>query len=145
MTTLPNIRRMLFTGMCLTLPSCALHADECLRTSVGTPVKLIARESCALYEKPDANSPSRPVEMFEWFYLLGIEANSDVREKDGFYRVSYKAKTERAAGWISKEKALEWNHAQVSGFSANPSREKVLFFATPELSLIHISEPTRPY
>lgn len=127
-----TIRGILAAGLISVLPASVLNAEECLRTPVGTPVKLIVREACALYEEPDANSPNKPLAMFEWFYLLGIEANSDVREKDGFYRVSYTAETQRAAGWIPKEKALEWNHAQVTGFSANPSREKVLFFATPE-------------
>ncbi|MCA9073700.1 MAG: hypothetical protein KDA93_01615 [Planctomycetaceae bacterium] len=106
--------------------------EESLLTLEGTPQKLITRRRSALYREADDLSPNEPVDVFSFFYVLPTQVNGAEKLQDGFYRVAYAAETPRQAGWLKAEDVVEWDHAQVAGFTSYGGRDRVLFFASEQ-------------
>lgn len=102
--------------------------SEGLKTKHGTLLKLIVREPAAMHERPDASSLSRPVDQFQFFYVLPTTNNGQEKVQNGFYRIATAPRFSAHAGWIAKDAVVEWPHVQVMGFRPQAGRQRILFF-----------------
>ncbi len=132
---------VIFIGLSLT-DCLELAAEEALQTQHNTLQKLVTRRSAALYREADDQSPNEPVDVFSFFYVLPTEVNGTEKLQDGFYRVAYAAEAQRQAGWLKAEDVVEWDHAQVAGFTSFGGRDRVLFFASEQDAIDgHLGKP----
>lgn len=85
--------------------------------------RVILRPGAALFERPDAGAPSRPVPGFSVFYVYarqggGAEAWLEVGgAQDG-----------RTEGWVPAARALDWRQTMTLAFNNPAGRDRAMFF-----------------
>jgi len=112
----------------------AVNADDedFVKTETGAPLKVVVNQDGAIYESAEAEGSSRPVSMFQFFYVLKPEAGSKDKTKNDFYRVSGGESKKLEIGWIHKDIVVEWSHRQALGLRPVKGRERALFYKDKE-------------
>ncbi|MCP4990630.1 MAG: VWA domain-containing protein [Colwellia sp.] len=100
---------------------------EGVLTDTGSPLKIVVRRDCAIYEQPDQTSKNWPARMFEFYYVLSA-GNNNEKLKGDFYRIGTDTKVKSMVGWIHKNDIVEWPHRQALGFRPIAGRDLAAFY-----------------
>ncbi len=116
------------TGAMLMTGSAATADDSLVMTDTGAPLKVVVRQDSSIFEGPNKEGKSRPVTVFEFFYVLKPEKVTDGPTQNGFYRVAGGESKKLELGWIHKDDVVEWPHRQALGLRPVKGRERAEFF-----------------
>ena len=105
---------------------------EVAKTEHGVPIKVVAQRNCSCFAEPDPNSEKRPIQMFEFFYVLKPENGGQGNLKNDYYCVATGKSASDRFGWIHKDDVVEWLHREALKLVSQERRQLAEFYNTKE-------------